>query len=157
MYTNTTSLDYLSGIIISDVSDHFGTFYISKKKAPDVKSKYSYIRQTKQHNINALKQILSDTDFTPVFSTEDPTESYHTFLDIYKLAYDIACPIKKIKLSNKYIKREPWITQGLIHSSIRKTKLLRAKTRNPSERNINKYKDFCKLFKDTVQMRKFGS
>ena len=118
MYTNTTSLDYVSGIIISDVSDHFGTFYISIKKAPDVKSKYSYIRQTKQHNINALKQILSDTDFTPVFSTEDPTESYYTVLDIYKLAYDIACPVKKIKLSNKYIKREPWITQGLIHSSM---------------------------------------
>ena len=29
IYSNTTSQNYTSGIIISDLADHFGTFYIS--------------------------------------------------------------------------------------------------------------------------------
>ena len=32
IYSNSKSLNYQSGIIITDVADHFGTFYVSRKK-----------------------------------------------------------------------------------------------------------------------------
>ena len=39
-----------------------------------------------------------------------------------------------------------WMTQGLLNASVNKSKLLRTKIRKPTENNINKYKDFCKMF-----------
>ena len=33
IYSNSKSLNYTSGIVITDVADHFGTFYVSRKKA----------------------------------------------------------------------------------------------------------------------------
>ena len=54
---------------------------------------------------------------------------------------------QQIKLTRRYIKREPWMTQGLINASVNKSKLLPTKIRKPTENNINKYnKDFCKIF-----------
>ena len=38
------------------------------------------------------------------------------------------------------------MTQGLLNASVNKSKLLRTKIRKPTENNINKYKDFCKMF-----------
>ena len=32
IYSNNKSLNYTSGIVITDVADHFGTFYVSRKK-----------------------------------------------------------------------------------------------------------------------------
>ena len=32
IYSNSKSLNYKSGIVITDVADHFGTFYVSRKK-----------------------------------------------------------------------------------------------------------------------------
>ena len=54
----------------------------------------------------------------------------------------------------KYIKREPWMTQGLLNSSINKSKLLRTKIRKPTENNIKKYKYFCKMFNKLKRLAK---
>ena len=32
IYSNSKSLNYTSGIVITDVADHFGAFYVSRKK-----------------------------------------------------------------------------------------------------------------------------
>ena len=142
IYSNTKSQIYKSGILITNVADHFGTFYVNSKKAPTNAPKYKYIRPMKPDN----KQILSLIDFGSVHATECPNGAYNKFLDIYDNAFNLAIPTKIIKLNRKYIKREPWVTQGLLNSSITKLKLLRAKIRKPSEHNIHKYKDFCKVF-----------
>ena len=47
IYSNSKSLNYQSGIIITDVADHFGTFYVSRKKSPITISNYKYIREMK--------------------------------------------------------------------------------------------------------------
>ena len=97
-------------------------------------------------NFKNLKQILSLTDFGSVLATECPNGAYNKFLDIYDNAFNLAIPTKIIKLNRRYIKREPWVTQGLLNSSITKLELLRANIRKPSEHNKHKYKEFCKVF-----------
>ena len=100
----------------------------------------------KPDNFKNLKQILSLTDFGSVLTSECPNGTYNKFLDIYDNAFNLAIPTKIIKLNRRYIKREPWVTQGLLNRSITKLKLLRAKIKKPSEHNIHKYKEFCKVF-----------
>ena len=146
IYSNTKSQIYKSGILITDVADHFDTFHVNSKKAPTNAPKYKYIRPMKPDNLKNLQQILSLTDFGSVLATECPNGAYNKFLDIYDNAFNLAIPTKIIKLNRGYIKREPWVTKGLLNSSIIKLKLLRAKIRKPSEHSKHKYTEFCKVF-----------
>ena len=173
IYSNSKSLNYQSGINITDVADHFGTFYVSRKKSPITVSNYKYIREMKiencihfkqmlsatdfspvlacdcpNENCIHFKQILSATDFSPVLACDCPNEAYNKFIYIYDNAFNTALPTKRIKLTRRYVKREPWMTHGLLNASVNKYKLLRTKIRKPTENNIglNKYKDFCKMF-----------
>ena len=43
IYSNTKIQIYKSAILITDVADHFGTFYVNSKKAPTNAPKYKYI------------------------------------------------------------------------------------------------------------------
>ena len=127
IYSNATSQNYDSGIIISDVADHFGTFYASRKYSSKNLPTYTRTRQMKQVNISNFKQLLSSTEFNTVLSDECPNSAYNTFLHIYKHAYDKAFPLKNVKTSRRYIKRQPWITQGILNSSINKCRLFATK------------------------------
>ena len=49
-------------------------------------------------------------------------------------------------MSTKHIRREPWVTKGLLTSSINKTKLYNKKLSKPTEYNICKYKSYNKLY-----------
>ena len=100
----------------------------------------------KQVNISNFKQLLSSTDFNSVLSDECPNSAYNTFLHIYKHAYNKAFPLTNVKTSRRYIKRQHWITQGILNSSINKCRLLRAKIRNQTVHNITIYKNYCKVF-----------
>ena len=154
IYSNYTHHNYESGIVISDVADHFGTFYVSRKTAATEKPKYKFVRQMNQNNIKYFNDLLSSADFSSVLLHDCPNEAYDALIDVYKHSYDVAFPIKRIKLTRKYVKREQWITQGILNSSINKIKLLRNKTRNPSVRNVTKYKEYCKLFNKIKRMAK---
>ena len=80
IYSNSKSLNYKSGIVITDVADHFGTFYVSRKKAHITVSNYKYIRQMKAENFIHFKQILSATDFSSVLACDCPNEAYNKFI-----------------------------------------------------------------------------
>ena len=95
IYSNATSQNYDSGIIISDVADHFGTFYASRKYSSKNIPTYTRTRQMKQVNISNFKQLLSSTDFNSVLSDECPNSAYNTFLPIHKHVYNKAFPLKK--------------------------------------------------------------
>ena len=72
--------------------------------------------------------------------------AYDKFMLLYKVAFERAFPLRKVELKKKYIKREPWITAGLLESSRNKAKLFTKKLKIPTEHNINKFKDYNKLF-----------
>jgi hypothetical protein len=53
------------------------------------------------------------------------------------------------------MKREPWITQGILKSSKTKAKLYRRKLNTPTTYNISNYKLFCKMFLRIKRQAKF--
>ena len=67
-----------------------------------------------------------------MLSAIDPNEAYNNVMQMYKSLFEISCPVKTTKINKKYIKREPWITSGLLVSSINKDKLLRRKLHKPN-------------------------
>ena len=54
----------------------------------------------------------------------------------------------------RYMKHSPWITKGLVNSSIRNSKLLKQKLQNPSIENSNRYYDYNKLYRLLLRIAK---
>ena len=139
---------------ITDVADHFGTFHIVNKcKKPPVQ-KYSQIRQMKTDNVLRFNNILANADYSSVLLSDCPNYAYHTFMEIYTNAFNQACPVKSIKTPKRYIKREPWVTNGILTSSLTKSKLLKKKLKKPTEQNINALKKYCIIFDKVKKMAK---
>ena len=81
-----------------------------------------------------------------MLATNNTNDAYNNFLDIYQYLFDIACPLKLILVKYKYIKRQSWLTSGILTSSINKAKLLHKKLSKPTELNIELYKNYCRVF-----------
>ena len=147
IYSNNISTSTTSGIIITDVADHFGTFYsVCDEKRSSKSIQYKKARFYTENNLLNFKKLLDDTDFSHILQINCPNESFNKFISKYKNAFDKAFPLKSVKINNKYIKREPWITPGLLTSSRTRTKLLTKKLRNPTNINIHTFSSYNNLY-----------
>lgn len=81
--TNITSLDHVSGITITDISDHFGVFAIFKNKTKKYATELKFYRSFKEENIQNFSNMLRNVDFSPVYTTTDVNDSYNPFLSLY--------------------------------------------------------------------------
>ena len=61
---------------------------------------------------------------------------------LYINAFNISFPAVEVTSKNKHLKREPWITLGLIKSSKTKAKLFAKKLSTPSDHNVKTYREF---------------
>jgi len=68
IYTNKQNLHATSGIIITDISDHFGIFSTIKYNCLQINNTPSHkmVRSFNDDNINKFNDILSQSDFTTV-------------------------------------------------------------------------------------------
>ena len=67
--------------------------------------------------------------------------------------------MKYIRPNKKYIKKEAWMSAGLIESMRHKGKLFIKKLKQPTETNISKYKSYVNLYNKTkraMKMRYFS-
>ena len=96
----------------------------------------------KTDNISKFNNILANADYTSILLADCPNYAYHSFMEIYSNAFNRAClVVKSIKTPNKYIKREPWVTNGILTSSLTESTLLKRKLKKPTEQNINAFND----------------
>ncbi len=96
VYTNILSYPTTSGIIITDVADHFGTFHLVSEKNTKVSTTPKYRRSYSETNINQFRQYLSQLNFDEVTNEPCTNNSYDTFLALHKGAFDLAFPQKII-------------------------------------------------------------
>ena len=57
IYTNDVTSKAKSGIVITDVADHFGNFYMKTNKCTENQAKYKTIRQYNENNMNVFKNV----------------------------------------------------------------------------------------------------
>jgi len=114
IYTNNISTVGQSGIIITDVADHFGIFHIATKKVAIIDSNVKYIRHLSEAKIQTFKLGLELLDFTDILSTLCPNESYNKFIKLYTELFEKIFPLREYKHNSKHLKKEPWFTAGLL-------------------------------------------
>ena len=146
IYSNNIHGKSHSGIIVTDVADHFGIFYIMHDKSPKTKQTAKMIRYISDRNILLFKQYLVNTNFTSVTSFACPNEAYLNFIHLFKDAFERAFPLTEAKSNTKYIKQKPWVTTGFLTSSRQKSKLFKRQLNKPTVANILSYKSYLRTF-----------
>ena len=150
--TSTTSIDHIltnailtskihSGILKTDISDHFPIFTFIKDEVTENETGKTTIfkRDINETTKETFKNILKNYNWDTVKNESNPNNAYDKFIDkfIFSKAYDIAFPVKEVSIKTKTL-LNPWFTKGIKKSSKKKQKL---------------YEKFLK--KGTKKMRKF--
>ncbi len=154
IYTNIIDRPNVSGIITTDVADHFGVFYSIENKHPRPISEQIKKRILSNSNTNSFKDIIKNTDFSDILTLSCPTESYSCFHKQYCAAFDRAFPLKYIKPNRKYVKINAWMTTGLLTSMRTKSRLYRVKLRRPTNENVDRYKAYVTKYNKLKRVMK---
>ena len=122
--TNTfINNDYKSGIIKTDISDHFPVFIIADAELNKThKTEFIFKREINSVNLSEFNESLLTVDWNNLLNSTDSNIAYNEFLKIFLTHYDSFFPKKKIQIKSKNI-TSPWITKGIVKSSKRKQKL----------------------------------
>ena len=154
IYTNITDRPSVSGIITTDVADHFGVFYTTENKLLRPKVESIKKRIFSNNNTDNFKHMLRNTDFSDILSSACPNESFSCFHRLYSATFNRAFPLKTIKPNRKYVKINTWMTTGLLTSMRTKSRLYRAKLRRPTNANIDKYKAYVTTYNKLKRVMK---
>ena len=124
MLTNTIiDSEVQSGIIKTDISDHFAVFALMRTSLVQPNLKKTFIkRDINEDGIKYFKSILNSVDWDLITQTTAPDSSYNIFLDKFIKLYEIAFPERKVEIKQKNL-TSPWITRGLKKSSKKKQRL----------------------------------
>ena len=115
--TNATLIDYivtnsftdqenLTGILKTDISDHFPIFNISMKHGLDSIDKKVTIKKRiiNADSIQEFRDILSEVNWGNLYLISNHNHSYEYFLKVFSGIYDIAFPLKTISVKKKLFK-----------------------------------------------------
>lgn len=145
-------------IVINDVADHLGTLMLlsREKHTQDNCSKNKTRRKINKTTIAAFRNLIMNTDFADVMSCQETNAAYELFMNKIKFAYDWAFPEYTPKYIRKFIKRSPWMTNGLLISSMQKEKLHRKKLNNPTPHNNEKYSTYRQIYQKLLRCAKIN-
>ena len=95
IYTNKKQVAATSGILITDISDHFGTFsIIDMKLKKEILYKCRFSRSFNQKNKDIFQNLLQSTDFSSVMELNCPNSAYNTFMKLYTNIFSTAFPLR---------------------------------------------------------------
>ena len=96
----------LTGILKTDISDHFPIFTISVKHRLDSSDKKVTIRKRiiNADSIQEFRDILSEVDWGNLYSISNPNDAYEYFLKVFSGIYDLAFPLKTFSVKRKTAK-----------------------------------------------------
>ena len=102
---------HLGGIVKFLISDHLPNFYIFKLKSlkPRITKRFRVFNQS---SITNFTNLMHHTDFTDIFTENDPEVCFSRFYKRLFNIYSTSFPIKKRKLKDNLI-NEPWVTRKL--------------------------------------------
>lgn len=102
IYSNELAGKSVSGIIISDFSDHLPIFNAegpsgrehgaAKANTEVLRSKRWYRSKTKE-GVAKMREELQGEEWKEVYSTKDVNEAYETFLNKFMQSYNKSCPM----------------------------------------------------------------
>ena len=107
---------------------------------PKIPDKYRYKRKFTNKNIYKLYKQFKKIDWNSTLNTDSVLLDFSCFFALVKDIFDSCFLQKKIKIT--YSNKNPWITKVLKDEIKQREKLFIKSKRNPSQMNIQIYKEF---------------
>lgn len=136
--TNVRNIDSkvhidVSGILVSDVLDHFPIFTNLSFQTKRLKNEPIYIRNYADRSIQLFVSRIECTDWRDVYQTKDTNLAFNTFIQTFLHIYNATFPITVLNKHKR--KKKNWITRGIINSIKPKDKLYRSYLKTPTPTN----------------------
>jgi len=154
IFSNSNNMQFCTGSLISDVSDHFFTFICNGKNLPLKQQKSVTMRVFSQQNLLKFKEALANANWNPTLSSIDTNDAYDAFWHQYKQAFEQNFPLTKIKFNKNIHKINCHMSAGLLISRGTKIRLHKQSLANPTPLSINLYKQFRNLYNKTLRAAK---
>ena len=117
-----------SKIIITDISDHLPSIVNISGNILEKKQKIEIIsRKINDKTIQAITDVLAGHDWESDLCNEDVNSNFTLFHDRLLSTLNKMAPERKIKLTNKQPKREPWIGPSLLKCCTKQHKYFKTK------------------------------
>ena len=148
IFTNTIHKSKYSGLIYSDLSDHFPIYCLCKDKencfVPTHNKNYKK-RLVDDRGIFMFKEKLGTTDWHTIYDNNDVNVCYDYFIDKFRTLYDECFPVctsTSRKFSHKVQFKKPWITNGILRSIKRKHRMYKVAVHTLNTRKKIIYNDY---------------
>ena len=152
---SVTTTKFKTGIIKSDISDHFPIFFVEDCSIliKETKERFIFRRDLSDISVEKFKYKLCTVSWDSITNSSDTNKAYDNFIEVFSSLYDEYFPKKKIKLKpQKY--NNPWITKEIKKSTKRKEKLYEKFLKNRNEKNEKLYKSYKSLFESVRRKSK---
>ena len=129
-----------SGILFTDITDHFPVFCIYQGNHQQAENEFYMKRIFSFNNINNFHIRLEHLDWSEILMSNHCQDAFTYFHKVFSDLYEECFPRVKIKIG--YRNRKPWLTSGLKKSIKVKHKLYVKSIKMPSNYNIKQYKQY---------------
>ena len=116
IFSNYMGEDFISGNIVSSISDHLPQFLLTKEKQKNKKSKPPRKSTFKDYQNYDRENLILDflnIDWEKSFRGKNLNQKMQFLIQKTNAVIDKNTPTKTVKNSRKYIKQDPWVTRGL--------------------------------------------
>jgi hypothetical protein len=149
--TNIIDDTFDTGIIISDLSDHFPVFYIRYLQTKPKKPEPIKINKIDDSSKDAFTSLLNSYSWNNVIQDNNPETAFDSFFNTINSCFDLAFPEKVVNQSKNKKPLNPWMSEALLVSRKNKEKLFSKKVKKPNVSNIIKFKDYNKVYTSLVR------
>ena len=146
-----------SKTIITDISDHLPSLvtingnFIERKQRIEIIS-----RNITDKSVHAIADVLARHDWDQDFHNKDVNANFTLFHERLISSLNKFAPERKIKLSRKQSKREPWISSGLLRCSIKQRKYYKQALKTKDNSHWEKYKTYKRIFEKIKRFEKLN-
>ena len=144
-----------SNVLVEDISDHLPSVLSISGIKTNTKENVKIIsRDTRKQNVDALLNALSKTNWS-TFVTEDVNNSFTNLHTELSKLLDHFVPYKSHEINYKNLRREKWLTPGLLNSIKTSKKNYRKMLVNKNDTKLTKkYHDYAGLVKKILRQSK---
>ena len=147
----------INGIIFSDISDHLPIVHVRRskthKKITPVKN-ITFKRNINDSHMKIFTETIKENTWENVLSSNDTTESYNRFFNIFSTVYE-SFPLTKKKINKNINKsKSPWMTNCIAKSVKNKNLLYKKYLTQPTANNEKNYKQYKNKLNHVIKIAK---
>lgn len=154
IFTNSKTDNLETGVIITDISDHFFTFQNIKIKNKPAAPEVNIFRNFSDQNIKAFRNSLASLSWDDVYMINDADLSCGKFWENFLLFFELHFPIETVNKSKNRTKLQEFMTKGILTSRKTKLNLYNKSIHNPTPVKTATYKNYRNMYNKIVRASK---